>query len=157
VVKKYQDKKGNFLDSKVSKLIDKWITCSLTTYKGKDKKLNDLVKEVNVHKHTKSCQKGKNPCRFSFPRLPSNKTLISNPLSEEELRKEIYNLIYIPLPKDQLSKEVYKEKIDEAKDILQTVKNKMSEITENKLEKYSLELPKRYTRKSLIRQKIFLK
>ena len=130
--KKYQDKEGNFLDSLVPELIDKWISCSLT---NKDEKLNKLVKEVNIHKSTKSCQKVNNPCRFSFPRLPSDKTLISNPLSEEdlskkaynlisttlseeELSKEIINLIYYPSSEKDLGKDVFTEKLNDAKNIL---------------------------------------
>ena len=93
------------------------------------------VKEVNIHKSTKSCQKVNNPCRFSFPRLPSDKTLISNPLpeedlskkaynlisttlSEEELSKEIINLIYYPSSEKDLGKDVFTEKLNDAKNIL---------------------------------------
>ena len=47
--KLYQDDQGNFLDTEVPVLIDKWISCSLS---NDDEKLNKLVKEVNVHKHT---------------------------------------------------------------------------------------------------------
>ena len=79
-----------------------------------DDALNKLVSEVNVHKHTKTCRRGNyhcycphkiadakgtrnehteackkrnNFCRFSFPKLPSDRTLIAKPLSEEELGK----------------------------------------------------------------------
>ena len=96
-------------------LIDKWISCSLA---NKDEKLNKLAKEVNTDKHTKSCQKGNDPCRFSFPRLPSDRTLISNPLSKEDLCKEIYQ-----------------KKLDESNKVL-------SEMEKNELKKSSLELGK---------------
>ena len=86
----------DFNDEKVVKLIDKWITCSLDTG---DPALNKLVSEVNVQKHTKSCQKGKSKCRFNFPRLPSKTTLIASPLvsnlSEEEREKEISDSVVI--------------------------------------------------------------
>ena len=77
--------------------------------KGKklDEKLNNLVKEVNIHKHSKSCQKGSNPCRFSFPRLPSNRTLISNPISEEEFLDEAYNIVSNSLSEDESSRRIY--------------------------------------------------
>ena len=80
---------GEYIDDKVTDLIDKWVSCSLDT---QDKKLDSLVKEVNVHRHTKSCQKGRSVgCRFHFPKLPSRKTLIAHPISpdltEEEQRK----------------------------------------------------------------------
>ena len=79
-----------------------------------DDALNKLVSEVNVHKHTKTCRRGNyhcycphkiadakgtinehteackkrnNFCRFSFPKLPSDRTLIAKPLNEEELGK----------------------------------------------------------------------
>ena len=74
------DDNGEFLD-KVTELVDEWISCSLETG---NPYLNDLVKEVNVHHHSKSCQKGGNGCRFSFPRLPSNETLVAYPSSAED-------------------------------------------------------------------------
>ena len=180
--KKYQDGKGNFVDEKVPELIDKWISCSLTNYKKdpnnskklvSDEKLNKLVKEVNVHKHTKSCKKGTNSCRFSFPRLPSNKTLISNPVSEEDFRdvahnlisntiseeessKQIYNLIHNPVSKEDLCKPMYKEKLDEAKSILQTVKDKLSDMSEKKLEKAITNFAKELYKKKISNAKTIL-
>ena len=103
-VKKYQNDNGDFLDTEVPELIDEWISCSLDTG---DEELNKLVREVNVHKHTKSCQKGNDSCRFSFPRLPSKKTLISNPLSEEEISKDVYSLLSNPPSLEELSKEMF--------------------------------------------------
>ena len=79
---------GNEFDDAPVKLIghfiNQWISCSLDTG---DKNLNDLVKKVNVHKQTKSCQRGNKICRFDFPKLPSNRTLIAKPLPEEEKGK----------------------------------------------------------------------
>ena len=47
-----------------------------------------VVKEVNVHHHTKTCRKFNTICRFKYPRYPSNFHIIAqeNPdkLSEEE-------------------------------------------------------------------------
>ena len=63
----------------ITELIDKWVSVSLDTESAS---LNDLVKQVNVHNHTNSCKKGTNTCRFSFPRLPSDETLIANPIPE---------------------------------------------------------------------------
>jgi hypothetical protein len=61
------------------------MSCPLDT--GHDE-LNKLVSEVNVHSHTSSCQRGTLACRFNFPKLPSDETLIASPLptdlSEEE-------------------------------------------------------------------------
>ena len=80
---------GEYIDDKVTDLIDKWVSCSLNT---QDDRLDSLVKEVNVHRHTPSCGKGRSVgCRFHFPKLPSRKTLIAHPISpdlpEEERRK----------------------------------------------------------------------
>ena len=73
-----------------------------------------------MHKHTKSCQKGNNPCRFSFPRLPSNKTLISNPLPEDDLDKITDN------EKKKEAKTALEKKKNEARDILERVKKKLT-------------------------------
>ena len=51
--------------------------------------LNDLVNEVNTHRHTKSCRKGKSNCRFNFPRLPSRKTIIACPPSPNMTDREL--------------------------------------------------------------------
>ena len=92
-------------DKEITKLIDKWISCSLDT--GNDE-LNKLVSEVNVHSHTSSCQRGTLACRFNFPKLPSDETLIASPLptnlSDEE-REEI-------LSESKAILAVVKEKLD---------------------------------------------
>ena len=120
VVKKYKDDKGEFVDDKIPELIDEWISCSIDTG---SKDLDQLVKELNIHKHTKSCQKGKNiSCRFSFPRLPSNRTLIAKPLSEEELGKEEYERI-----------------LKDSKNTLDRVKAEISKMEDEELEKSTLE------------------
>ena len=92
-------------DKEIVKLIDKWISCSLD--KGNDD-LNKLVSEVNVHNHTNSFQRGTLSCRFNFPKLPSDQTLIASPLytdlSDEE-RDEI-------LSESKAILDVIKEKLD---------------------------------------------
>ena len=100
-------------DEKITQLIDKWISCSLDTG---DNELDSIVAEVNTHSHTKSCQKGNSVCRFNFPRYPSNKTLIA-----------------VPLPSD-LSEEERKEKLSKYKFILETVKNALSELSDEDVE-----------------------
>ena len=96
-----------FDKEKVTSLIDEWISCSLDTG---DETLNELVKEVNVHKHTKSCKKYGTNCRFNFPRLPSDETLIASPPSED------------------LSEEERKEQLRKSKKILEKVKNFLVEL-----------------------------
>ena len=59
----------------IIKFADKFITCTL-----KDPTTRDIVQEVNIHHHTRSCRKHNCPvCRFLFPRFPTNETLISVP------------------------------------------------------------------------------
>ena len=61
-------------------LIEKWISCSLSTG---DEKLDSIVRESQMHKHTAySCNKSGKGCRFSFPKPPSNKCMISKPVTE---------------------------------------------------------------------------
>ena len=118
-VKKYKNENGDFMDN-VTELIDKWVSCSLETG---NPQLNDLVKEVNVHNHTKSCQKGSMGCRFSFPRLPSDETLIAHPIPDEELESQD------PVVKDQA-----KLKLHNSKQILKKVKEKLTELTDEEIE-----------------------
>ena len=120
VVKEYQNENGDFIDAKLPELINPWISCSMDTG---DEKLDKLVADVNVHKHSKSCQRGNIKCRFNFPKFPSLKTLIAKPLSEEELGKE-----------------EYQKRQKEAKAILEKVKAKLLEMSEKKqLENSNLE------------------
>ena len=43
------------------------------------KKVVDIVKKVNQHKHTKACRKYSTNCRFDFPKFPVWKTIIARP------------------------------------------------------------------------------
>ena len=122
-IEKYKDENGNYKDN-ITELIDKWVSVSLET---KNPALNDLVKEVNVHHHTKSCKKGTNTCRFSFPRLPSDETLIAYPIPELVSKKESKN---------------YKE-------ILNKASEKQKESTDEQLELFKMD-PEEYLRKLCI-------
>ena len=55
--------------------------------------LFELVKTYQLHRHSKTCRKYRNTaCRFNFGKLFSEKTIISEPLSESipsERRKQI--------------------------------------------------------------------
>ena len=53
---------------------------------------SEIVKEVNVHHHTKkACRKYGTTCRFNFPKFPCHKTIVSVPsriqYEDEEERK----------------------------------------------------------------------
>ena len=43
------------------------------------KKVSDIAKAVNCHRHTKSCRKYNTSCRFFFPKFPVWTTLIASP------------------------------------------------------------------------------
>jgi ATP-dependent DNA helicase PIF1 len=59
----------------VTAFVDKFISCSLT-----NKDVCDIVREVQIHRHTHSCQKYGKGCRFGYPRFPSDFTIIAQPL-----------------------------------------------------------------------------
>ena len=71
----------------LTKFADKFITCTL-----KDPSTRDIVQEVNIHHHTRSCRKNNCPvCRFLFPRFPTNETLISVPAKikfKDEIKRD---------------------------------------------------------------------
>ena len=68
-------------DSTVCSFIDRYITCTMPD-PATDPELNKIVSEVQVHSrnHSKSCKKGNVACRFGFPRLPMDQTLITRPV-----------------------------------------------------------------------------
>ena len=66
----------------VVKLVDLMISCKIPK-KEKDETLNDYVPKLQKHRHSGTCwKKGKLNCRFGFPKLPSEKTLIAIPIDE---------------------------------------------------------------------------
>ena len=63
-------------DEVVTEFIDKYITCSVPD-KEQYPKLQKVVTSVQVHSHTQTCKKSKQPeCRFSFPQPPTDYTRI---------------------------------------------------------------------------------
>ena len=93
-------------------LIDQWISCSLDTG---DHALDQIVREVNMHKHTKSCKKYGGSCRFNFCRPPSDETMISKsvhllyPNKSEEEKEEL-------LTRAKVVMEAVKKTLNELKD-----------------------------------------
>ena len=87
---------GQLLSSKEHKVaaifIDSFITCST------DNEVRGIVTEVQYHKHSKSCRKHGNFCRFGYPRYPSDETIVAQPLdktkfpSEKALKDELKRL-----------------------------------------------------------------
>jgi hypothetical protein len=62
--------------------IDSFITCSLQS------EVADIVKDVQVHNHTKSCQKKGKVCRFNYPKFPSEYTIITRSIRKENFVDE---------------------------------------------------------------------
>ena len=64
-------------DEEIVEFIDKYISCELPN-ENDDHELHEIVSNVQMHtkRHTKSCRKTGQVCRFNFPKPPSNKTFI---------------------------------------------------------------------------------
>ena len=78
----------------IEKFVDKFVTCSLNPDKlGKfvsnGWELAKLAKEVQTHKHTRTCHKYDNSCRFHKPSLPMKETtLFESRKNNEEIEME---------------------------------------------------------------------
>ena len=84
-IRPFLEADGTFNKETISKLIDEWISVSIKTG---DATLDNLVKDLNTHKHSKSCKKYGTECRFHFPRFPSDETLIAAPLPTDMTEEE---------------------------------------------------------------------
>ena len=73
-------------DDKLVSIVNQFITCKIPSDKGMKK----VVADVQVHHHTKSCLKYNGTCRYGFPKLPSNATVIAKPseIKDEKLKKK---------------------------------------------------------------------
>ena len=80
---KYNENGIEYTDD-ITELIDEWVSVSRNT---ESEELNNLVTEVNTHSHTKSCLKRGKGCRYKFPRLPSDYTIISKPFDKSDKRR----------------------------------------------------------------------
>ena len=61
-------------------IINKLITCQLPN----ENRMKKTVNEVQKHRHTQSCLKYNGLCRYGFPKLPSNATVIAEPSKEKD-------------------------------------------------------------------------
>ena len=68
---------------KSAQLADMLVTCQ-----SKSEKVTKIKKEVQIHNHTLSCLKYNGCCRYGFPRTPSPRTFLTQPLPEEMEAKE---------------------------------------------------------------------
>ena len=106
-----EEEKNVQTNKAVTDLIEKWISCSKSTG---DDKLDAIVKENQMHKHTKySCMKSGHGCRFGFPRPPSNRCMISRPVNE------IYHY---------LDEEEQQSMLEEAKTMMTKVKTALNDL-----------------------------
>ena len=67
-------------NEKAANLANKLTTCAIPK---NDENFAEVVKMVQKHKHTKTCKKYGTDCRFGFPKLPSEKTIVASPLPDE--------------------------------------------------------------------------
>ena len=102
----------------VASFVDEFITCSLD-----DGHLSSIVKDVQTHKHRKTCKKKGTLCRFGFPRYPSERTIIAQPLDEKDFSSE---------RELQAEKKIHK-------DVLLKVKDVLMEIDQEELETVTLD------------------
>ena len=101
----------------ITKFADLFISCSL-----KDPKTVEIVKLVNMHHHTMTCNKYGCDCRFYFPRFPSLKTIIAEPVHMKEPSSDKQNVLLLE------SKKILRK----VKDILED-KEQMEKIYDVKL------------------------
>lgn len=109
----------NDQDKKVlENYVDAFISCSLA-----DDDLVDIVKSVQKHNHTHTCFKKGPNCRFGFPKLPSEKTIISQPLDKNDFHSE----------------RAYNEAKKKHKDVLSRVKIQLEGLKEEELAETDLD------------------
>ena len=67
----------------VAAFVDKFTSCSLSNQQVANK-----VREVQIHKHTRTCYKKGGTCRFNFPKYPSEETIVAQPLEREQFSSD---------------------------------------------------------------------
>ena len=74
-------------DSKevVAEFIDKYITCQIPS-QDENPELYSLVTSVLKHHHTATCRKKGIACRFNYPKMPSQDTMIACELETEDMQ-----------------------------------------------------------------------
>ena len=92
----------------LEKYVDTFISCSLD-----DEDLVETVESVQKHSHTHTCYKKGPSCRFGFPKFPSKKTIIAQPIDKSDFNSErAFNE----------EKKKHKEVLSKVKEVLQTLK-----------------------------------
>ena len=98
--------------------VDSFITCSLD-----DEDLVETVKSVQQHKHTHTCHKKGPSCRFGFPKLPSERTIISQPLDKNDFHSD----------------RAFNEEKKKHKEVLSKVKTQLEGLKQEELNATSLD------------------
>ena len=100
-------------EDEVIEFIDKYISCEVPP--ESDEQLHEIVTSVQTHtkNHTKSCRKGGKVCRYNFPKPPSNRTFICEPVDHIQGNKDD--------PNYQAALDDRKEEENQAKQALKTV------------------------------------
>ena len=109
----------------LQKLIDRFVTCELP----EEPKLRATVVELQTHKCTQTCWKKGPKCRFGYPRLPSNETLISIPIdktNDEEKKKLKDSKAILTEVRDYMSREEF-DKNQTLEEILKSLRIKSEE------------------------------
>ena len=75
------------LDDKDKEALINFADLSITCSK-KDFRTKEIVEEVQTHHHTMACRKYGTKCRFSFPRFPCFRTIVSIPFNKLDCIKE---------------------------------------------------------------------
>ena len=105
----------NSNNEELCKYVDTYLSCSLPD-SSHDPVLSELVSTLQLHSmnYTKTCRKGKSnkKCRFNFPRPPSQRTFIAQPIGEIENEEE---------------KLKYEESVKNVKSLLNAVNDNFSE------------------------------
>ena len=100
------------------RFVDAFVSCSL-----EDEGISDIVEDVQTHKHTSTCFKKGKTCRFNFPRFPSDRTIIAQPLSQGEEESDY----------------VFKKRKKKIKDTLTKVKEVLTNLTDDEVKEKTLE------------------
>lgn len=75
---------GQSPTEEIEQFIDRYISCKLPS-ESTEPQLYEKVQNLQMHSknHSRSCRKGNKTCRFHFPRVPSKRTFISKPRSQD--------------------------------------------------------------------------
>ena len=89
------------------------------------KTLREIVTEVQIHHHTKSCKKYNGSCRYGFPRLPCKKTILAKPIPS--INKDQYS-------NEEEEKRLTEERVKKIEDRGKTIKKAPQSLDQDNFE-----------------------